>query len=215
MSRVRRAAAAIAPALALLAAPTAGAGQTCGLVTGAGAAVGVVSYPVSGGITGVAAGVDGTFEVADLVVRAGYRHVLLRGDAADPDVVRAAAAYPVIQVGRVVACASAHGGVSRFSYGGDAGAVLAGGIGATVAAATVGPIVPYATVRGLGGYATGTVLGLTVDAGGLAVGVEAGVAALFGPLAIRLTGTLDGFDDGLGVTPFPGASLELGLDYRF
>ena len=205
----------ILSALALLLAPATAAAQACGIVPGASAGGGYASYRVGGGTSGIAVGGDVAVEISSLGLQVGYRHVLIEGEAADPDVVRAVAAYPVVSVSGMNVCAVAHGGLARFSFEGDTGDVMAGGIGVAVAPSIPGPIQPYASVRGLGARAAGTVLGLDVDASGLSFGGEAGVTLLLGPTSFRVTGTVDGFDDGLGITPYPGYSIELAFQIRF
>lgn len=198
----------------LLLVPAPGAAQTCGLVPGVSAAGGYVHYPVAGGTSGAAIGGELAVEVRPAVVQLGYRRMLLEGDGADPDVARAVVAYPAYRLAGLDLCAVGHAGVTRFTLDSDAGWLVAGGIGATLASAD-GPLQPYVSVRGLGARTVGTVLGLDVEASGLSLGVEAGLAAVFGPAALRLSGTVDGFDDGLGVTPYPGQSAELALQIRF
>lgn len=201
--------------LALLLVPAAVSAQACGIVPGVSLSGGYASYRVSGGTSGVTVGADVAIEATSLGVQLAYRRVMLDGETADPDVVRAAVTYPVIRLAGIDLCAVGHGGVARFSFEGDAGAVMAGGIGATLAPSMAGPVQPFLSVRGLGARTTGTVLGLEIDASGLSFGAEAGIALLFGPAAIRVSGTLDGFDDGLGITPYPGHSAELAVQLRF
>lgn len=201
-------------ATALLLAPAVGAAQSCGIVQGVSASGGYASYKVAGGTSGVALGGDAALDVAPVAVQVGYRRILLDGDAADPDVFRAVVAYPATRFQGVELCAVAHGGLARFTFESDAGSVLAGGLGVTVSPAAARRLQPYLSVRGLGARAAGTVLGLDIDASGLSVGVEAGITAIVGPAAIRVSGTMDGFDDGLGVTPYPGTAAELAVQLR-
>ena len=200
--------------LLLVLAPAPGAAQTCSVVPGVAAAGGYVRYPVAGGTSGAAVGADLAVHVRPAVLQLGYRRMLLEGAAADPDVVRGVVVYPAYRLAGLDLCAVGHGGLTRFTLDSDAGWLVAGGIGATLAPAP-GPLRPYGSVRGLGARTVGTVLGLDVDAAGLSLGVEAGIAAVFGPAALRLSGTIDGFDDGLGVTPYPGQAAELALQLRF
>lgn len=199
----------------LLLAPTTAAAQACGILPGVAVAGGYVSYPVAGGTSGMAVGADVALDVSSVAAEVGYRRILLDGDAADPDVLRAVVAYPAVRVEGVAICAVAHGGMTRFTYESDTGMVAAGGLGVRLSPAGVSTLRPYLSVRGLGARATGTVLGLDVDASGLSVGAEAGVTAVLGPAAVRVSGTLDGFDDGLGITPYPGTSAELAIQLRF
>lgn len=201
--------------LTLLAAPGAAAAQTCGIAPGVAAAGGYASHRVAGGTDGVALGADIGFRAGPAVVRLGYRRTVLAGEAADPDGVRGVASYPAVRMEGVTVCGDAHAGVTHFAVRGDAGTVLAGGVGVTLAPAGSGPLHPYVSLRGLAARTVGTVLDVDIDAAGLALGVEAGLAATIGPLSLRVAGARDGFDDGLGVTPYPTTSLELAVGYRF
>lgn len=204
----------LATAFALLPTAAPGAAQTCGLQSGISAAAGYVSHRVADGTPGTAVGADVGVIGGPVAVRVGYRRMMLRGDAADPDVLRVHTRYPALEVDGVTLCADALAGVSRFVLDTDAGAVIAGGVGLT-AAGTVGPLRPYLSVRGLGAWATGTVLGVGLSATGLAVGVAGGVTAELGRLLVRMAGSRDGFDNGLGATPYPYTSVELSIGYRF
>lgn len=199
----------------LVLAPAVGAAQACGIIPGVSAAGGYASYAVAGGTSGAALGGDLALDLSSVAAQVGYRRILLEGDGADPDVIRAVLAYPAADFEGVTICGVAHGGLARFTFESDAGSVLAGGLGVTLSRAGAGSVRPYLSVRGLGARAAGTVLGLDVDASGLSVGVEAGITAMVGQAAVRVSGTVDGFDDGLGVTPYPGASAELAVQLRF
>lgn len=200
-------------ALAAALAPTATAAQSCGITPGVAVTGAFVSHRVGGGVTGPAVGADLAFSAAPARVRLGYRHTRFAGDAADPHTVRVEVAYPAARMGALALCAVGHGGGTVFTLGDDAGLVLAGGLGVTLAS-DAGAYRPFVSVRGLAARTTGTVLGIGVDATGLSLGVEAGAAASFGALDVRLTGALDGFDNGLGVTPYPAYSVELAFHYR-
>lgn len=200
---------------AVLGGPGAVRAQSCETGSELALAAGYVSHAVAGGTPGAALGADAAFQAGELGVRVRYRRMLLDGDAPDVDMVRGSAAYPVVRVGEIVACLDAHAGVSWFGRNDDVGAVLAGGGGLTLTPATGGSIRPFLSVRGLGGWATGTVLGVDIDATGLAVGVEAGAAARFGPVSLRVTLARDGFDGGLGATPYPTDSYEITVGYHF
>lgn len=202
-------------ASAVLAAPADTAAQTCGVRAGVTAGGAYVVHRVADGTSGVAVGLDGALDTETLAFRVGYRRTLIEGESADPDNVRALATFPVVRVQDVAVCGDVHAGVTRFALNTDAGAVLAGGLGVTVAPARDGAVHPYASVRGLYGRTVGTVLGVDIEAGGFALGVEAGVSVALGALSLRLAAARDGFDDGLGVTPYPATSLELALGIGF
>jgi hypothetical protein len=215
MSRPVRTALLLLGCATLLLAPAAAAAQACGIVPGVSAGGGYARYRVAGGTAGVAVGGDVALDISSVAAQVGYRRILLDGDAVDPDVIRAVVALPAARLEGVAVCGVVHGGLTRFTYESDSGAVLAAGLGVVVSPASASALRPYLSVRGLGARATGTALDLDVDASGLSVGVEAGVTALLGPAAVRFTGTVDGFDDGLGVTPYPNTSAELAVQLRF
>ncbi len=199
--------------------PAAASAQACGLAHGAGisAAGGWVHYDLGAGVDGYSAGADLALAAGPVALRAGYRRMLLEGDT-DPDVLRLALALPVVRVLGVDVCATGYAGGARFAIADDSGLALAGGLGVTLAVSRpVGPagIAPFVTVRGLGAQTTGTVLGFDLDASGLSLGVEGGLAAVLGPFDLRLTGSLDGFDSGLGTTPYPARSVELAVGLGF
>lgn len=204
-----------APVLLCLLAPAGATAQTCGPAPGVQLAGGYVDYRVAGGTSGAAAGLDAAFAAGPAAVRIGYRHLLLAGDGANPDAVRAMASFPALEMEGIRLCGDAHAGFSRFARGGDDSVVLTAGLGATLTPAEPGRFRPYISVRGLGAQSVGTVLGVDIGAGGLAVGVEAGVEGSRGPLSFRLAVSRDGFDDGLGVTPFPRTAVELAVGYLF
>ncbi|MFO7892445.1 MAG: hypothetical protein R6U63_01820 [Longimicrobiales bacterium] len=207
--------------LGLLAAPVLLAGsdaaraQSCTAAPELALAGGYASYRVADGTAGPAFGADAAFQAGSMGVRVRYRRVLLDGAAPDPDILRGSVTYPTVWVGDIMVCADLHAGVSRFELNADVGAVLAGGGGLTLTPAVSGPVRPWVSVRGLGGWATGTILGLEIDATALAAGVEAGVAARVGAVSLRVIAARDGFDDGLGVTPYPGDSYEITVGYHF
>ncbi len=220
--RAGRIAATALTAAALIAIAGAGSplrAQSCGLAAGAAieAAVGVASYEAAGGLTGPAVGADGTLVAAPASFRVGYRRVLL--DGPDPDIGRVAAAVPLpFSALGLTVCATGHAGAARLATGSDAITVLAGGVGLRLArAAPVGGVRsrPYAEVRGLGARSTGTLMDVDVTDQGLALGVEIGVAAELGSLTLGIAASLDGFDPDLGLAPYPAATGELRLGFRF
>lgn len=200
---------------ALLAGPDPARAQACTAAPELALASGYAAYSVAEGTAGPAFGADAAFQAGSMGVRVRYRRVLLDGDAPDPDLIRGSATYPAVRVGDIMVCADLHAGVSRFGLNADVGAVLAGGGGLTLTPAVSGPVRPWVSVRGLAGWATGTILGVGINATALAAGVEAGVAARIGSVSLRVTAARDGFDDGLGVTPYPTDSYEITVGYHF
>jgi hypothetical protein len=199
--------------------PAGGAAQACGLVAGSGvdAAAGYVRYDLGNGTAGPAVGADLTIGTPVVSARAGYRRFLLDA-AAEPDVGRLAIAAPVGRVDGVTICPVAHGGASRVSLGIGTATIAVGGIGLRIAGhGRLGTMaaVSFVEVRGLAANTTGTVFGTDVDAVGYSLGGAAGVQMSTGALTLRLEGALDGLDDGLGPTPYPDQSVELGLGIRF
>lgn len=190
--------------------------QSCGLGSGGIAlAGGGVHYDLGAGLSGASAGADLTLRTGLVTVRAGYRHMLLEGDAVDPDAVRLTGAIPVMGLGGVTLCGTGYAAGSRFAVDDDSGIALVGGLGVTLAVPVGDGVTPFLTVRGLGAQTTGTTMGIDVDATGLSLGVEGGVTANLGPFGLALMAAVDGFDGGLGATPFPAQSLELAIGYRF
>lgn len=197
---------------ALLAGPAAA--QVCGIRTGGAIAGGWVSHRVAGGTSGAQVGFD--VDLAGPVgIRLEYRSMFLEDDAPDPIVGRVRAGVPLATVGPVAACADLHGGISRFTFDDDTGLVLAGGLGLRVQPAEGGTFRPWIAVRGLGGWMTGTVLNVDVSTTALSLGVEGGVAVLLGTVSLRVSGSRDGFDNGMGATPYPETSFEAALSYHF
>ena len=207
--------------LAVLVAPAllAGAGevtaQACASAPSAALAGGYVTHAVAGGTSGTAVGLDLGLPIEPASVRVEYRHTLFERDAPASDAIRGLVRVPLLALGGVAACGDVHAGASRFSLADDNAVTLAGGLGITLTSAGGGVVRPFASVRGLGGYITGRVLDEPLDATGFAVGVEAGVQVSAGRFSLRLSAARDGFDDGLGVTPFPETAFELALGLRF
>ncbi len=199
---------------ALAVAMVASAGGAMAQSASVAAAAGWTEHAVANGTPAAAIGVDAAFPAAAATVRVGYRRMLVEGSAPDTDALRATARYPVIDMTGVRASAELHAGLSRYARDQDAGLVLAGGLGLHLTPSVSMPIRPYLSVRGLGAFATGTALGESYGAGGLALGVEVGLGTSFGPLVVWLRAARDGFDGGLGATPYPETALELSVGYR-
>lgn len=225
MTRARRAAAPTILAWAGLllasaaAAPARAAAQSCAPGDGPGlaATAGAAYWRVVGGLSGPAVGLHGTLAPKGVPLEVGYRRVLL--DGPDVDIGRLAAALPLpLRPVGIRLCATGHAGAARLPVDPDAALVLAAGVGLR-AAGTIGVgagrLVPYAEIRGLAARSTGRLFGIDVDASGLAVGGEGGVRATFGRWTVRVAGSVDGLDDGLGVTPYPDFMGELGVGVRF
>ena len=124
----------------------------------------------------------------------------------------------LVDVGGVALCAAALGGVALASA--DAGDALSLGGGLAVTALLprpvgAGRITPYAALRLLGATTFGEVLGESVGSSGASIGGAAGVAFAAGRLAASLGVTADGFDPGLGATPYPDLAIRLTAGWRF
>lgn len=223
LSASRTAALALAAAaLALAGAPLdPAAAQGCGLTHGTGVepVLGVATHDIRGGLSGPTLGAGAGFAMPRASGRVEYGRTFL--DGPDPDGVRFAGALPLprfLQPGGLTVCAVAHGGAARLSAEDVGTTVIAGGLGLRLARPLAPGGVPmwvHGEVRGLGARATGNILGVDVDEMGLSLGVAAGVRAALGRVAISLTGSLDGFDAGLGLTPYPRSAAEMGLGILF
>lgn len=200
---------------AILVGASTSAAQACRYPTAVALNAGYAAYDVAGGTAGPALGVEAAFPAGALSMRVGYRHVLLDGGGAAPDVVRASAAYPTTRVRGIALCTDILAGLTRFAARGNTGVSLAGGVGGTIMPAGAGALRPYLSVRGLAALTTGTIVGEQVYAVGVAVGVEAGLEARVGAVVARLSVARDGLDDGLGATPFPNTAVGLAVGYRF
>lgn len=202
-------------ALAALLAPQRATAQQCAPGNAVTGSAGYAGYAVAGGVDGPQYGGHASFAVGRGALQLYAGVVALGGEKPDPVLGRVRATYPLIAVRGVALCGDVHAGTSRFTVADDVGAVLAGGLGVTLEPARAGTVRPWLSVRGLGGWTTGTVLGVDMDATGLAVGVEAGIELGLGPVAVRLSAARDGFDAGLGPTPYPETSVALALGARF
>jgi hypothetical protein len=209
---------ALAGALAL--SPAGAVAQRCGVVgeTGAAAVAGYAHYEMAGGVDGWEVGADVAFAPGPLGARVGYRKLLIDGGDADPDVVRGTLAVPLAGLSGVATCALVEAGLSRYSAPAGEATSVAGGAGLAVAlplGLAAGGAVPFVAVRALHARTESTVLGVDGSGGGWSLGVEGGVSAGLGPLLLRLTGSVDGFDDTLGATPYPDRSVRLAVGFRF
>lgn len=225
MSRARRRSIAVLIAAAAGAALPAGLlAQECGLAPGVGVltTAGGASYDQLQDVSGGIYGIDAALPVGTVSVQAGYRRALL--GAADADMVRVTVALPVparllpLPLGPLTVCGIGHAGAARLPVASDATLVMAGGAGLRLALrlpAGRARTVTWGEVRGLAGRSTGSLFGWDVRATGMAVGVEGGVRATFSRMTLSIAGAVDGFDDGLGITPYPNAAAELGLGIRF
>lgn len=191
--------------------------QRCGMDRGhLAAAAGISHYDVGGGTAATEVGGDVGLRAAGVTIRAGYRRIMPESGAADPDAVRLTVGIPVTELAGLGVCAVGHAGGARFAGDDEDATVTAGGVGLRLERPLAfGRVLPYVEVRGLAASMSGRVLGLDVDATGLALGGEAGVEAGLGALTLRATLALDGFDGGLGVTPYPNRLLGLALGVRF
>lgn len=196
-----------------LAAPLAA--QRCGIllegssatVTGAG---GYARYDI--GSDGVLGGGDLAVAAGPVGLQAGYR-----AGPFDPDpvhLVNAVMAAPILRAESMALCGTLHGGLAMASVGDDSTNSLAGGAGLRLALGN-GGVASYVEVRGLAARTSGDVWGVDVDLAGYSIGGEAGIQAALGSFTLRLVGALDGLDGGLGVTPYPGATAQVGLGMAF
>lgn len=225
MTAIRRRAVATALAaagsLAAAVVPAKVAAQSCGLIGGTGlaASAGFTTYDVGGGTSGPAYGVDGGLALAGASARVGYRRMDLESRGADLGRVAIAVPIPLpFDPGRVTLCGAGHAGAARMPLDDESTTVLAGGAGLRIAIGLPvggGRAVPYGEVRGLAARSTGALFGIDVGASGMAVGLEGGIQAAFGSMTLRLAASVDGFDDGLGITPYPNTAAEIALGVRF
>ena len=202
--------------LALLV-PAAAHAQRCGPDgTWAAAAGGIGHYGMAGGTDAVEVGADVGFRVGATATELSYRRVMPDAGRAEPDVVRLRVAVPLARRAAIGVCAVVHAGGSRFAADPDDGTVVAGGLGLRLEAPMAGGrVLPFVEARGLGATLSGELLGTDVSESGAALGGEAGIDAATGPLVLRAAVSLDGFDGGLGVTPYPDRLLRLAVGFRF
>lgn len=207
--------------------PAAAAPQSCGVAgaTGIAAVGGFARYDLGSGIGGPAPGVDLTLMGGPRALpgrgveaRIGYRTVLL-DTGPRPHLIRHVSALDLPVPGLPVSfCPTLHAAGSRVTIDGEPSGVVAAGLGLRLAGTVqVGgtATTPYAGVRGLAARGSGRVFGIDLAETGFSVGVEAGLLARLGRLTLRAAGTLDGLDDGLGLTPYPAAGLEIGAGIGF
>lgn len=194
--------------------------QSCGLVphgVAAGGTGGIAAYEAAGGLRGAVVGVQAGAGTDGGSFQGSYR--TLRLDREDPQMVRLAGTVPLlVPLGAVTLCVVGHGAVSRLAVSGEANTVLAAGGGLRLARplAIAGvTAVSYGEVRALGARSGGRLLGVDMEARGLALGGEAGLRAVYGPVTVMATASLDGFAPGLGLTPYPSRAVELGIGVHF
>lgn len=213
----------VATALALLAAVgsvPAAAQTTCG--DGGGVAVrllgAAVEYDIAGGTSGTELGLEGDARVGASRVRLAAATVLLERGRTDPLLARAEILVPLVSVLGIRLCGGALAGASRLSAGADRSTAVVGGLGATIARSVpLGPLrlSAFLQVRGLAGAVTGEALDSPLEAQGLAVGGTGGLWLEIGRVGLRAEGSLDGFDPGLGPTPFPVRAIRVAAGLRF
>lgn len=196
-----------------------GAAQGCGLVRGTGVEVGAgtASYDIGDGVSGPTFGVGAAVAAGASGARLDFMRAGL-GDP-NPDIIRGAAAIRLFPLpGGTAVCATWQGGSAFLDVDGERSSVVAGGLGlrfARAAAPGALRLEPYVEVRGLAARSAGTILGVEVAASGLAVGVEGGLSARIGRVTAALSAALDGFDGGMGITPYPSAAVQAVLGVRF
>ncbi len=199
--------------------------QQCAVVDGTGVDVGAgaAAYDVAGGLAGPTLGAGAALALSAGALRADYVHVRL--DGPDPRILRLTGAVPLPlplpprrAAEGAVLCAVAHGGGALLAVDRETSSVLAGGAGLQlVRPFALGAVRtrPYAEVRGLWGKAGGTLLGVELGGSGIALGGEVGVRASVGRFTLAVTGSVDGFSEGLGLTPYPTRALGAGVGVRF
>lgn len=197
--------------------------QQCALVGGTGVelAAGGAAYEVAGGLAGPTLGAGAALALSAAALRADYTHVYL--DGPDPRIVRLTGAIPLPlplprSAGGLALCAVAHGGAALLAVDRETSSVLAGGAGLRLVHPFALGVVrarSYAEARGLWGKAGGRLLGVELGGSGIALGGEVGVRASVGRFTVALMGSLDGFSEGLGLTPYPTRALRAGAGVRF
>lgn len=179
---------------------------------------GTVGYDVAGGVSGLEWGLDGASTMGGVAVGLGYRRVSVSGATTSPSVVRASLRAPVGTMGGWTFCGIGHAGASRYVADAGSGSVIAGGVGLGIARRVMvrgTAVAAHVEGRGLGARGAGTVLDTDMAGTGWSLGFEAGARVPAGRLELGLTGSMDGFAPGLGVTPYPARALRLGVAYRF
>lgn len=197
--------------------PSAAHAQRCGVGRAwVGAAGGYAHYDVAGGTNATEVGADLGLHLGGVAFQAGYRRILPESGIADPDGVRLSLGIPVMDVVGLGVCLVGHGGGTRYAAEGETGTTAVGGFGLRLERSLAsGRVLPFVEVRALGASLTGEALGIDVDATGYSVGGEGGVEAALGGLRVAGAVSVDGFDPGLGVTPYPALGIRLGLGLRF
>jgi hypothetical protein len=181
---------------------------------------GGVEYDLGSGVRGIEWGPELAHIRSRVAIAVGYRRVELvdlTEAQVTPHFGRGSLSVRMGSIGGVAVCATAHGGGSRFEAAGDDGTVMVGGLGLALAGRTIfdeTPLHPFVEVRGLAARSTAEVLGVAIDEAGYSVGVEAGITAYLGRAAVRLTGSLDGFAPGLGLTPYASRAIRLGIGFH-
>lgn len=208
-----------AATLLLLAALPAGAtAQACG-VGGSGAwlTVGAASYEVGAEPAGPVLGVGGQLAVRGAALTGRVRTLRL-DDSADPWIGELAVAVPVVRLAGLRICPVARLAGSSATAEDAEARTLAVGAGTRVAAELdigAGRAVPYVEVRALAARTDGDAFGQGLDATGYALGGELGAEFVLGRFLLRIAGSVDGLDDGLGLTPYPARSVEAGIGVHF
>lgn len=180
---------------------------------------GIVRVEVAGGRTigGVEAGVEGGGRFGPIHVSAGAGYTVLDDAPGNPVSLRIRAERALVELVGITLCGALLGGGTVISSGGDRAWTGAGGAALTAARplGSATRVTPYLGVRGLGGRAGGEVLGEEIVATGGSLGVEGGIAVEAGRFAGAVRATADGFDPGLGPTPYPALAVRLVVGWRF
>lgn len=124
---------------------------------------------------------------------------------------------PLVDVAGVTLCGGVLAGGSTIRDGEDGARTVAGGAGVGVTrrlSAGRLTVAPWLGGRALGARTAGEVLGESFVTTGLSLGLEAGVGVSTGRATGALRLTADGFDAGLGATPYPALAVRLVAGWR-
>ena len=212
----------VALATVLLTGSGAAGQEGCSAIAGPSAAVSVaaVRVPVASGAhaRGAAVGVAGSVSGAAFTVSAEAEYTILNDADARPLAARVRLGREMARVAGLHVCAGLLGGAVTTAKDEHSAWNLSGGLAAAVTRPFLAGgviIAPYAGARGLAGRTSASVLSQEVVATGFSLGGEAGVAVRRGRAAALLRATADGFDAGLGATPYPSLAIRLLAGWSF
>ena len=182
------------------------------------ASLALVRTPLANGghVTGLEAGIGGAHAVGGTAL-AGTLFGTVGEGRGRPIGVRLRLERPLLQVGGFTLCGGLLAGGSTVRAGEDGAWTAAGGVlvGASRRLSTRRlTIAPWVGARGLGARTTGEILDEEFVTTGLSLGVEAGVGVSGDRVMGALQVTADGFDAGLGATPYPALAVRLVAGWR-